>query len=98
MEGTRRFGFILLVVFFAGSVVLMAAHELRRKTMRQGDGDALSAQKLIKELRSEAVVNREDGYVDPEAMPLRRPGGYLHEKDRQKLNSLIQKVVPSTEE
>ena len=91
-------GFLLLVLFFAGSIVLMAAHEIRSKTMRRGDGSSTSARQLIRELRGEKVVNKKEEYVDPASLPQRRPGDYLQENDRQKLNSLLRQVLPATNE
>ena len=98
MEGTQKVGFLLLVLFFAGSVVLMAAHEIRTKTMKRGEGSTASARQLIKELRGESVVNKKQEYVDPSSLPQRRPGEYLQERDRQKLNSLLKQVLPATNE
>jgi len=94
MDGTHRVGFFLLVLFFAGSVVIVAVHELRERSMMQGQGSPESARRLIKQLRGEVLVNRKDEYVESESLPQRKPGSYLHDKDREKLNSLLQQVVP----
>jgi len=98
MGGTQRVGFFLLVLFFAGSVVVMAAHELRTRSHRKGGGDSISARRLIQVLKGETVANKPEGYLEPELMPQRRPGSYLHEQDRKNLNSLLKQVVPSTNE
>jgi len=96
MDGKQRIVFLFAVFFFAGSIVLIAAQELRNRTMRQGgSGDA---KKLILELRGD-VLGRRGGVevVSPEAMPTRKPGSYLVENDRQTLNSLLKRVLPSPE-
>jgi len=98
MEGSKKLRFFLLISFFAGSVVFMAAHELRAKTMRHGSGNPEEAHRLIQKLRGEFVVNHEAGYINPSEIPHRRPGDYLQENDRKALNSLLHRMLPSSSE
>ncbi len=98
MDGTKRVGFFFLVLFFAGSVVLMAARELRDKALARGEGTKASAQALIKRLRGEYIHNVPGAYAAPDRLPTRTKGGLLQDNDRQSLNSLVRQVVPAPEE
>ena len=100
MEGKQRFIFLATVFFFSGAVVLIAAHEMRERTMREGRGDTERARELIKELRGDILARKAKDSPDvvaPDAVPTRRPGSYLPENDRKKLNDLLKNVLPSPE-
>lgn len=98
MDGEKRFTFFLLVFFFAGSVVLIAAHELKNRSMKRREGTSAEARQLIHNLRGEASLISKEGYVDPGAYPTRRPGSYLQEHDKKKLNTLLQQLIPPADE
>lgn len=98
MEGTKRFGFFLLVLFFAGSIALIATHELRDRVMSQGEGSPELARKMIRELRGDVVKNKNGAVTSGDSSAGRRPGHYLHDNDRQKLNEFIKQVVPVPQE
>jgi hypothetical protein len=97
MDGSKRVGFFLLVLFFAGSVVLMAARELRDQGMRRGAGNPAGARRLIQQLRGEYIANSNTEYAATESMPQRSRGGILQDKDRATLNSLLKQVAPAPE-
>ena len=98
MDGTNRFVFFLVVLFFAGSVVLMAAQELRDKGLRQGNRDPEAAKRLIQQLRGEYIINTEKDYAAPHALPQRSKGGILQDKDRATLNNFLRQVAPPPEQ
>ena len=97
MDGSKRVGFFLLVLFFAGSVVLMAARELRDHGIRQGAGNPAAARRLIQQLRGEYISNSNTEYAAADTMPQRSRGGILQDKDRATLNSLLKQVAPAPE-
>lgn len=97
MDGSKRVGFFLLVLFFAGSVVLIAARELRDHGIRQGSGNPSAARRLIQQLRGEYIANSNTEYAATELMPQRSRGGILQDKDRATLNSLLKQVAPAPE-
>jgi hypothetical protein len=97
MEGKQRIAFLFVVFFFSGSVVLLAAHELKVRTMQRSDGNRDDAKKLIRELRGDALSRGPGKVVNPEALPTRTAGSYLPENDKKKLNSLLKQVLPSPE-
>lgn len=93
----NRIGFFLFVLFFAGSVVLLAANELARFHGRVKSGASEGARKLIEALRGDTLqgMSKEETYLDPSVVPSRRKGQYLQGEDRKKLNSMLKKVLPS---
>lgn len=101
MAGFQRVGFFLFVLFFAGSVVLIAANELRHQHLLQkGKGDPTSARQLIDALRGDVLSGSwrtDDASIEQEGMPQRRPGSILSEEDRKELNSILGSILPSKE-
>ena len=87
-----------MVLFFAGSVVVLAARELRSrhkdlKEYSQGD-----ARHLIQALHGEILSGDKSMYVNPDAVPQRRTGQVLLPEDRKKLHQLLGSLVPSESE
>lgn len=97
----HRIGFFLFILFFAGSVVLLAANELRHFHSRLNRGDTETAKRLIEALRGDTLqgMAKEETYLDPTVVPQRRKGQYLQTEDSKRLNSMLKKVLPrSTQE
>jgi hypothetical protein len=93
----NRLGFFLLVLFFCGSVVLIASHELQLQHRRLGKGDPEAARALIRALRSD-VMNEaapgKGGFLGDHVLAARENGKVFQSQDRRKITSVLQSIVP----
>jgi hypothetical protein len=109
MVGVRKVAFHLLVLFFAGSVVAVAAYDMRSKLEQQGDAERAQVEQLIKQLKGDALTNKSDNegeseegqsstFLQPSVLPPRAPGRLLTERDRQIFRSVLRRFIAVSEE
>ena len=93
----RRMGFFLFVLVFAGSVVLMAAHDLRRRTVFKEKGNSTEANDLMNALSGNPLSKvGSPEVIEAETIPQRAPGQYLVEKDKKTFRNAISGIMPQS--
>ena len=86
-----------LVFFFSGSIVLIAAHDLRHTKLFSRNSDGVSAKELIRALKGDPLNQNSDSMVeDPGSSPRRGSGEFLKKEDRKKINSFIRGILPKS--
>jgi|GEM_PF-6330166 len=109
MSMMRKVGFQLIVLFFAGSVVTVAARDMRSKLRDQGEEGRVRVQALIKQLRADVLGSKPDTageseeekrqrFLQASAMPARTAGHFLTERDRKIFRSILRRFIAVSEE
>jgi hypothetical protein len=90
MSVTARFGLFLLITFFSGSIVVMAARDLRNNLKPPSEAEVEQAGKLVTALRGDALFEIEAKYHEnhPRLSP-RKIGSYLADYDVKKIKSFL---------
>ena len=94
----------MFILFFAGSVVTVAARDIRAKLQDQGDTERLQVQALIKQLQGDVLTTKVDKegeseeekqrkFLQPSVMPTRAPGRILTERDHKIFRSILRKFI-----
>ncbi len=109
MAAMRKIALQMLILFFAGSVVVVAARDMRAKLEVQGDEERAQVQALIKQLKGDVLTSKSDTeaaseeekmqrFLQPSVMPTRTPGRVLTERDRKIFRSILRKFISVSEE
>jgi hypothetical protein len=99
MSVATRFGLFLLITFFSGSIVVMAAKDLRNNLKPPTDGEIDRTKRLVQALRGDELFNVEAKYTEPHPnLQPRKPGSYLPDYDMKKIKSFILGLVGGTED
>ncbi len=99
----------MLILFFAGSVVTVAARDVRAKLKEHGEEDRVRVYALIKQLKGDVLTSKTDKeaesqedknqkFLQPSVMPARTPGRLLTERDRNFFRSILRKFIAVSEE
>ncbi len=99
----------MLILFFAGSVVTVAARDMRANLKAHGDEERARVQALIQQLKGDVLGNKADKeteseeektqkFLQPSVLPPRAPGRMLTERDRQVFRSILRKFIAVSEE
>jgi hypothetical protein len=94
MSVATRLGLFLLVTFFSGSIVVMAATDLRNRLKPPTNDEVERAAKLVQALRGDELFRVEAKYDEqhPNLQP-RKPGRYLPEYDMKKIKSFLVGII-----
>ncbi len=109
MATMRKIALQMLILFFAGSVVTVAARDMRANLKVHGDEERSRVQALIQQLKGDVLGNKADKqaeseeektqkFLQPSVMPARAPGRILTERDRQVFRSILRKFIAVSEE
>jgi len=93
----RRFGLFLFIVFFSGSVVVVAARNLRDKLGSFSAQQQEQVVKLVEALRGDQLFKAEAKYHEGQKGPPRRVGSYLPEHDIKKLKQFLASLISGEE-
>jgi hypothetical protein len=93
MEWTRGIGFFLLVLYFAGSVVVVAARDIRVKLEKQGTSKKTEVAALIQQLRGEPLQQKGAPFVHGESLPERNRGRILTKHDQSFFRRILRVFV-----
>jgi hypothetical protein len=84
----------LMIVAFAGAIVLVGARDMRRSLAKHSDEQKTHAQELIRMLRGDSLLQKGEGrYLHPESLPQRTGGSVLPATDKQRMKGLLQKLI-----
>lgn len=90
----RRALTFMMIVGFAGAVVLVAARDMRRSLGKHSDEQKTHAQELLRTLRGDALLQKGEGrYLHPESLPQRTGGSVLPATDKQRMKGLLRKLI-----
>jgi hypothetical protein len=98
MESFRKLAFTAMITFFAGSVVSVAARDMRAGLEQQGSDKQAEVRNLIDQLRGESLLKKGEAYVDDQVMPPRKPGALLTERDRGFFKTLLRRILGAAED
>jgi hypothetical protein len=109
MAAMRKIALLMLILFFAGSVVTVAAREMRANLKEQGDDERIRVQALIKQLKGDVLTSKADKeaeseeekrqrFLQPSVLPTRAPGRILTERDSMFFRSILRKFIAASEE
>ncbi len=93
----RRFGLFLFIVFFSGSVVIVAARNLRDKLTASSAQEQEQVVKLLEALRGDELFKTEAKYHEQKKGPPRRLGSYLPEHDLKKIKQFLASLIAGDE-
>jgi hypothetical protein len=93
MSSTRGIGFFLLVLYFAGSVVVVAAHDIRAALPKQGDSKRAEVKALVRQLRGDPLVRKGQPFLHADEAPAREKGRSLTKHDRSFLKRLLRGFI-----
>lgn len=93
MEWTRGIGFFLLVLYFAGSVVVVAARDIRVRLEKQGTSKKTEVAALIEQLRGEPLQQKGAPFVHADSLPERNRGRLLTKHDRSFFRRILRVFV-----
>ena len=83
-----------MITFFSGSIVVMAAKDLRKNLKPPTDVEVERAKKLVQALRGDELFIVEAKYHEPHPnLPPRKTGSFLPEYDTKKIKSFILGLV-----
>jgi hypothetical protein len=90
MTVATRFGLFLLITFFSGSIVVIAAKDLRNNLKPPSESEVEQVGKLVNALRGDALFEIEAKYHEnhPRLSP-RKIGSYLADYDVKKIKSFV---------
>jgi hypothetical protein len=94
----RRLGLFFFIVFFSGSVVIVAARNLRDHLGGFSDEQKQRASALVEALRGDQLFKSEAKYHEGQKGPPRRTGSYLPEHDLKKLKRFLSNLVAGEED
>lgn len=84
----------LMIVGFAGAVVMVAARDMRSALGKHSDEQTKQAQELVRTLRGDALLERgEQHYLNPRVLPQRAAGSVLPSSDKQRMKGFLQKLL-----
>jgi hypothetical protein len=89
----RRLGLFLFIVFFSGSVVIVAARNLRDRLGSFSDQQKEQVSALVEALRGDQLFKAEAKYHQDHKGPPRRFGSYLPEHDLKKIKQFLSGLV-----
>jgi hypothetical protein len=89
----QRLALFSFIVFFSGSVVVVAARNLHSKLAPHTDQDKEHAQKLIEALRGDALFKAQAKYSETHPAPSRSNGSYLPDHDRRRIKSFLSSLI-----
>ena len=93
----RSFSLFIMIFFFAGSLVLVAANDIRKRLPAPTAAQEERMQHLITQLRHETILPPEKEFVEESRKPQRQPGSYLPEHDWARLKRTILGLMSSSE-
>ena len=94
----RRLGLFMFIVFFSGSVVIVAARNLRDKLGGFSEQQKERVVKLVEALRGDELFKAEAKYHEGQKGPPRRTGSYLPEHDLKKIKKFLSGLVSGEDE
>jgi hypothetical protein len=94
----RRLGLFFFIVFFSGSVVIVAARNLRDRLGGFSDEQKERVATLVEALRGDQLFKAEAKYHEGQKGPPRRIGSYLPEHDLKKLKQFLSSLVAGDDE
>jgi hypothetical protein len=89
----QRLALFSFIVFFSGSVVVVAARNLHSKLAPHTDKDKEQAQKLIEALRGDELFKAQAKYSEAHPAPARRNGSYLPDHDRRRIKNFLSSLI-----
>jgi hypothetical protein len=98
VEGFGKFTQLVMIVFFAGSVVSVAARDVRAGLEHQGPEKQVQVDSLIRQLHGEVLLKKGEAVVHPDVLPLRKPGRLLTERDRRACRAILKHFVRVSED
>lgn len=93
----RELGLFLIIVFFSGSAVVVAARNLRDKLGSFSAQQQEQVVKLVEALRGDQLFKAEAKYHEGQKGPPRRIGSYLPEHDIKKLKQFLASLISGEE-
>jgi hypothetical protein len=94
MPTLHRLGFFLLVTFFSGSIVIIAAKDLRKNLQPPTELETERAAKLVQALRGDELFHVEAKYHEPHPnLEPRKLGSFLRAYDLKKIKSFMMGLV-----
>lgn len=93
----RRFGLFLFILFFSGSVVVVAARNLRDRLGTFSTQQQERVVKLVESLRGDELFKAEAKYHEGQKGPPRRNGSYLPEHDLKKIKQFLAGLIAGDE-
>lgn len=93
----RTFSLFMMIFLFAGSLVLVAANDIRKRLPPPSAAQEERMRNLITHLRHETILPPEKEFVEEARKPPRKPGSYLPDTDWARLKRAILSVVSSSE-
>jgi hypothetical protein len=89
----RSVALFLMIFLFAGSIVFVAARDIRVRLAPPTDVDRALLQDILKDIQGERVVPAVKAAMPKEAMPDRSHGSYLARRDIERLKKFIVSLV-----
>jgi hypothetical protein len=93
----RTFALFMMIFLFSGSLVLVAANDIRKSLPPPSAAQQERMQTLITHLRHETILPPEKAFVEEGRKPVRKPGSYLPDTDWARLKRAILSIVSSPE-
>lgn len=93
----NRFSLFMMICVFSGALVLVAAHDIRKRLQPPTAQELEYSQELITNLRSENILPAEKAFVEEARKPARKPGSYLPQRDWERLKKAVQGFFASPE-
>ena len=90
LQRVSQFGF---VVFFAGSMVIVGARNMRDRLGEATQKDKEQAERLIHALRGDELFRFEGKYSENNNHPNRQSGSYLPDHDRRKIKEFLRRLI-----
>jgi hypothetical protein len=82
-----------MIVFFSGSVVVVAARNLHSKLGPVTDKDKEEAHKLVAAIRGDELFRVQGKYSEAHPAPVRRTGSYLPDYDRKRIKQFLASLI-----
>lgn len=93
----HRFSLFMMICLFSGALVLVAAHDIRKRLQPPTSQEVTEMQELVTNLRSENILPPDKAFVEESRKPTRKPGSYLPQRDWERLKKAVQGFFGSSE-
>jgi hypothetical protein len=93
MPFLQRLALFSMIVFFSGSVVVVAARNLHSKLGPVTEQGKEQAQKLVEALRGDELFRAQAKYSEAHPAPARRSGSYLPDYDRKRIKRFLAGLI-----
>jgi hypothetical protein len=93
----RRLLSFFLLVGFGLAIVSVAARDMYRSVGKHSAEQAVQAQALLRELRGDVLLEKDERhYISPKSLPQRVGGSMLPSSDRQRLQDFLRQLLGFT--